>query len=448
MQQKARLNIIQNYDITVDIKSNPFQFEVEDLFKMATRINKKRQFLFVSTLLGKHLAVRPQIPLLTGTLLAMMYYQRLVDREVPSLSSVVEAIKKQDGQPFVDGYLELPEETLFIGFAETATALGHAVFKTFQSNATYIHTTRELLLDIEPFITFEEEHSHATSHRIYSDAPEKLLQAKRIVLIDDEITTGNTTINIIQTLKEKFPHVQHYTVLSILDWRSEKQDAIFKQLERQWNISIDFIAIMRGSFSCDGAPILTDEQAQVMVEEAKNMELLSIEEPLVYQHYHSIAENGQKNRQPYMFATGRFMLTSEQQRQQQKSLQAIAQQIKTLRTDGPALVIGTGEFMYVPMEIAAYLGEDVYFQSTTRSPIYCSDAKSYTITQKLAFESPENNGVINYLYNVQNRPYTELFLLVERIANKEIVARVVRALQSVSNAKIYVICMHELEDEV
>ncbi|MNH21721.1 hypothetical protein D3C79_815440 [compost metagenome] len=128
-------------------------------------------------------------------------------------------------------------------------------------------------------------------------------------------------------------------------------------------------------------------------------------------------------------------------------LQAIAEQLKELRTGGPALVIGTGEFMYVPMQIASYLGENVYFQSSTRSPIYCTDELDYTITEKIVFESPENNGVENYLYNIQNRPYSELFIIVERIANKEIIARLVEALQSISSAKIYVISMHEVEVE-
>jgi len=36
---------------------------------------------------------------------------------------------------------------------------------------------------------------------------------------------------------------------------------------------------------------------------------------------------------------------------------------------------------------------------------------------------------------------------VERIANKEIIARLVEALQSISSAKINVISMHEVEVE-
>ncbi len=448
MQQlKNRLNIMQNYEIDISITQNPHNFALSDLFKMAARINKKRQFLFVSTVLGKHLAVRPQIPLLTGTLLAMMYYRRVVDEEINGIEKIVYALKERNGQDALQPNLELPEETLFIGFAETATALGHAVFNTFLSNATYIHTTREIIPDIEPFVTFEEEHSHATSHRIYTLEPEKLLQAKRIVLIDDEITTGNTVVNIIASLREKFPLVKHYTVLSILDWRSEQQQRIFKQLENQWNISIDFIAIMCGNFSCNGTPLLPSEHVGLTKNMTQDMELISIKEPIDRKYYRSIAENGLENSQPYMLATGRFMLTSEQHLKQKDEIMVIANQLKKLRTDGPLLVIGTGEFMYVPLQIAAHLGEGVYFQSTTRSPIYCTDDTEYTITEKIAFECPENNGIENYLYNVQSHPYTELFLIVERIASREVILQSVQALQSVIKAKIYVICMHELEVE-
>lgn len=449
-QQMSKLSILPNYSIDIEITYNPHNFALSNLFKMAARINKKRQFLFVSTVLGKHLAVRPQIPLLTGTLLAMLYQQHLTGQKVMA-SSVVKALK--DGanldvvQKSIEGTLELTDETLFIGFAETATALGHAVFNAFHSNAMYIHTTREVLPDFEPFVTFEEEHSHATSHRIYTEEPEFLLQAKRIVLIDDEITTGNTVINIIETLRQKFPLVRQYAVLSILDWRSKQQQSIFKQLEVQWDISIEFISIMCGNFSCSGMPSLTSTQPNLQTQATEDMELWSIQAPVDRKFYQSVAENGLVNNQPYLVATGRFLLTSKQHVAQKKSLQAIAKQLQELRTIGPALVIGTGEFMYVPMQIASYLGNDVYFQSTTRSPIYCTEDLGYTINEKIAFESPENNGVTNYLYNLQSQSYTELFFIVERIASKAVVARVVKALQEATKAKVYVISMHELEGE-
>ena len=341
--------------------------------------------------------MRPQIPLLTGTLLAMLYQQHLTGEKAMA-TSVVKALKDEanldEVQKSIEGTLELTDETLFIGFAETATALGHAVFNAFHSNAMYIHTTREVLPDFEPFVTFEEEHSHATSHRIYTEEPEILLQAKRIVLIDDEITTGNTVINIIKTLREKFPLVRQYAVLSILDWRSQQQQSIFKQLEVQWDISIEFISILCGNFSCSGIPSLTSTQPNLLTQVARDIDICPIQMSVDRKFYRSVAENGLVNNQPYLVATGRFMLTSKQHVEQKQTIQAIAMQLQELRTNGPALVIGTGEFMYVPMQIASYLGNDVYFQSTTRSPIYCTDDLGYMINEKLPLRVQKITGLL------------------------------------------------------
>ena len=87
----------------------------------------------------------------------------------------------------------LKEKTLFIGFAETATALGHSVFENFKDNSFFLHTTREYLKDVNKLSEFCEEHSHATEHFLYGN-PKKF---DRIVLIDDEFTTGNTALNFI-----------------------------------------------------------------------------------------------------------------------------------------------------------------------------------------------------------------------------------------------------------
>jgi hypothetical protein len=70
---KETYNVLDDLTVEVNVLNNPYQFELEQLFQMATRINKKRSFLFVSKVLGKHLAVNPQIPLLVGSLLSMRY---------------------------------------------------------------------------------------------------------------------------------------------------------------------------------------------------------------------------------------------------------------------------------------------------------------------------------------------------------------------------------------
>ncbi len=52
--------------------------------------------------------------------------------------------------------------TLVLGYAETATALGHCVAESL--DADYLHSTRRQVPGYRPVAGFDEEHSHATRH--------------------------------------------------------------------------------------------------------------------------------------------------------------------------------------------------------------------------------------------------------------------------------------------
>ena len=53
------------------IRKNNYNFSEEQLFVVGKRDNnKKRSFLFISKLLGKHLAVKPEVVKATGFLLS------------------------------------------------------------------------------------------------------------------------------------------------------------------------------------------------------------------------------------------------------------------------------------------------------------------------------------------------------------------------------------------
>ncbi|NQD52427.1 hypothetical protein HP440_18145, partial [Bacillus altitudinis] len=60
-------------EVELNLKGGTLQLEKEHLFDMAARVNKKRAFLFVSKVLGKHMPVHPLKPLLVSGLLAMAY---------------------------------------------------------------------------------------------------------------------------------------------------------------------------------------------------------------------------------------------------------------------------------------------------------------------------------------------------------------------------------------
>ena len=88
-----------------------------------------------------------------------------------------------------------------ISFAETGTALGHSVFNYINSDYEFIHTTREKVKNKES-LHFLEEHSHATNHNLYYEDLKYLKDKEEIILVDDEITTGNTCINLIKKINE------------------------------------------------------------------------------------------------------------------------------------------------------------------------------------------------------------------------------------------------------
>ena len=160
---------------------------------------------------GSTFPPRHKYQLIASALLASIYYEGKTTKQMPGKEQLIEAVrgselifeKVQTAYSVVKKlYCSLDEPVVFIGFAETATALGHGVFDCF-SDGVYIHSTRELLVDQDVTLYFEEEHSHATDQRCY--APEQYLNNdKPICLVDDEITTGNTALNIIASIQKQF----------------------------------------------------------------------------------------------------------------------------------------------------------------------------------------------------------------------------------------------------
>lgn len=407
-------NLHGDLKLEIDIKDNPYNFSPEALFQMGVRINKKRQFLFVSRLLGKHLAVDPAISLGTGTILASMLMENESLDSHPLVNELVQMINSGipnrkislDSLAFKSN---LPTKTVFIGFAETATGLGHAVFHHFQ-NAHYIHTTREEILHMEPSFYFEEEHSHATSHRVY--APEQTLtDANTIVLIDDEITTGLTLSNLIVALNNSFPG-KRYKILSILDWRTEAHQHDFKQLMNTHNISAEILTIMGGQFT-----LLN----QALIEE-KETPLLSRMQPFdVFADEQLSLEITSKHRSEhagYCHFTGRFGLTSKLHEEMDVWIERFITRLPKLDRDKPTLIIGIGENIYFPLRLALSFGNDTKVQTTTRSPILAKTDKLYPIQHKCKFELPDSNGINQYLYNLSEIDAEQIIVISESVQDR------------------------------
>ena len=138
----------------------------------AARHNRLRQFLFVSKLLGRHLPTPPERLRGASTRLANRLHG-------------------------------LAEPCLFIGMAETATALGQAVFRAWTlagGRGLYLDTTRRRTGGAIA-LSFTESHSHAPGDVVHlpgpADDPAGVFQhAKTLVIVDDEATTGRTAAQL------------------------------------------------------------------------------------------------------------------------------------------------------------------------------------------------------------------------------------------------------------
>ena len=176
-------------------------YTVEDVLVLAKRHhNTKRTYLLVNPLQAKHLPVSPSKSL-----------------------EMMECLGKQIAKKY-------PTAKLVIGFAETATAIAATVAGCIGCDCKYIHTTRELYEGFSDWICFNEEHSHAVEQKLWAkDLAQWISATSQIILVDDEISTGKTIINIVEQLQKSFPEVREKQIVaaSIINRMSSEHKARF-----------------------------------------------------------------------------------------------------------------------------------------------------------------------------------------------------------------------------
>ncbi|BBB91465.1 MAG TPA: phosphoribosyltransferase [Methylomusa anaerophila] len=428
-QAYSRLNrhyeILDDLKVEVSITSNPYQIPVDALFGMAARQNAKRGFLFVSKVLGKHIPVHPFIPFAGGAALARRYaeiilgdYHAAGQDDLANIFTKPELCQSQ-WESIADNYIHLADPTLFIGFAETATALGHAMFSCFQGEARYIHTTRENIPDIGNFFDFTEDHSHAPEHRCYAADPDLFAGQRTIVLVDDEITTGNSALNLIRAIHHRYSHLS-FVVASLLDWRSPENHRRFADVERELGINIQTVSLLTGRIKVNGSPVIKQtvhRRRDSFRAAEQKVDRIVLQSSLALKKGSSVNSLNRANFTPYLAATGRFGLSAEENRINNFELQRIGRQLRKLRQGARTLCLGTGEFMHVPFAVARYMGNGVFMQSTTRSPIHAADNPGYAVRQALTFANHEDPAINNFIYNIPAGYYDEVFVFLEREAS-------------------------------
>ncbi|MCB2291457.1 phosphoribosyltransferase family protein [Clostridium sp. CS001] len=419
-------NIDNSLEILLNIKENKCNIPVSKLFTMSARENKNRDFLFVSKVIGKHIPMLPDTLNVIGGILARLWINEREDSTDYPTNELIDALISLDASHVTQGLglecagkdtdsyndpinmkrihnilntpIKLKNKTLFIGFAETATGLAQAVFRNF-TNASYIHTTREKITSIEPALFFNEEHSHAVEHLIYPYENDFFSKFDDIVLIDDELTTGKSALNLIRCLPGKY-----FGIISILDWRNADN---YKMFQDEKNIDVRVCSLIKGDIKCNKSK---DIISDTIICPSSSTKLIPSKD-YVFEIADSI--------ESYNKATGRFGINSEDNEMILDEIKSIAEVLKKERTTGNCLCMGTGEFIYLPCSIGALLGDNVYFHSTTRSPVHARSIASYGNKNKVAFQSPEDDTITNYIYNIPDNFYEQVFFFSEKPLTQE-----------------------------
>ena len=74
--------------------------------------------------------------------------------------------------------------------------------------------------------------------------------------------------------------------------------------------------------------------------------------------------------------------------------------------------------MYIPMKAASMMGDGVFYQSTTRSPIYVNNIEGYGAKYGLAFPNPEDFDIAHFVYNIPPNEYDDVFVFFERAVSE------------------------------
>jgi hypothetical protein len=348
-QKSTKLSVsLLRGSLHVDV--DPSSIAPESLFGFAERRNPKRAFLFVSRVLGKHIPVKPTV--------MQASYEKL-------------AAKIPD---------DLPGPVLIIGMAETAVGLGagvHRAYSATRPDSLYIVSTRHPVGE-QMFARFEEEHSHASAHLIHMPVDpairEMMLNARSLVLVDDEASTGKTFINLHRALADAgLSKVERVVTCVLTDWSA---GAVSSSI----GASADQVSLLRGAYH-----FIEDPDA--LLPEMPETGTVAVGEWLI----------------DPCNDWGRLGVRSV--------ADSLAPDLQ-IKPGERIIVLGTGEFVWKPFLLAERLeraGADVHFSSTTRSPI----AIGHAIHHALSFSDNYGLGIVNFLYNVAPGQFDRVLICSE-----------------------------------
>lgn len=397
--------------------------ELQELLGLALRRNPKRAHLLVSNVLGKHVPQRPSVVYGAGYGLGERVRELLGEQEA--------------------------RRAVVLGYAETATGLGHAVADGLR-DAPYLHSTRRPVAGARQAGGFEESHSHATSHLLLPEDGELLAgggpgaDASALVLVDDEFSTGNTVLNTIRALHALHPR-ERYVIVALVDMRSAGDRDRLTAFAAEIGARVDLVTRSTGTVTLpDG--VLERGQALVAAQEAEQAERVRQAEQTEPAGQTERAHEADGHAAPITRVDldwpagvpdgGRHGFTPAHRAALEAALPAMADRIAAAlggdeaggRVQGPrrVLVLGFEELMYAPLRLGtaleAALGSDAEIRcsTTTRSPALAVDDPGYAIRTRLVFpahDDPADGPGDRYAYNVAGAGFDAVVAVVDSTAD-------------------------------
>ena len=201
-----------------------------------------------------------------------------------------------------------------------------------------------------------------------------MLNARSLVLVDDEASTGKTFINLHRALVDAgLTRVERVVTCVLTDWSG---DAVRKTI----GDSAHQVSLLQGSYTFH-------EDAEAPLPE---MPAVGTIEP------------------------GEWPLTAESDwgRHGIRVVEDTLALDLNVKAGERVLVVGTSEFVWRPFLLAERLeraGADVHFSSTSRSPI----ALGHAIGHVLSFADNYGLGIPNFLYNVSPGQFDRVLICSE-----------------------------------
>jgi adenine/guanine phosphoribosyltransferase-like PRPP-binding protein len=414
--------VSDHLEIAIETKAALTGLAMPDLVGMALRNNPKRAHLLVSLVLGKHLPTDPRIVYGAGRLLGALVADRIT--AVPSVPDRAGAVLKaalSEGNASTSKLVEavdaLPRlsaakanEIDVLGYAETATALGHTVAE--QLGAAYLHSTRRPVAGVASAGGFQEEHSHATDHLLLPEDPALFASGGALVLVDDELSTGQTVLNTIAAL-----HGRHrrelYIIATLVDLRSATDRARLADTARELGTTIDVVSFAAGQLS---APPNVLARAAALVADLASDNTQAV----------AAAPDDVRTDNSWPIGArdgGRHGFSATDCVQAHAAAAAVAQRVRMNLISDRVLVLGFEELMYAPLLIGVELanqlastGGQVRYSTTTRSPVLAVDDPGYAIRTKIVFSShddPADGSGPRFAYNVIGARFGDIVFVVD-----------------------------------